>query len=290
MPYIEPHATYFLCTIQYKFKAGYKIKSNSLRIYYSTTPEIIPNTGCPYVSIDPSATPQTDQNMIYKRVINGWMEIKYRVPGVGTTLTPATTYWLRSWMQLYRSDDSAYKKYRGPANPTPANTSPDPTTQKLFEIADYSDSYTGEDGTEYEQNSWVDFTDCIVAPTYDVNYEDVNEDWEDANYVTHRIVPRSKVTGSLELQFDSKYRFNQLLKLIKKNRQVNGLGYIRLKLQINNDLDLDSGTGVGDDLETKRCISYEGSFFMKFENNPWNLPFFGHYDKYEPLRVELTEA
>ena len=92
MPYIEPHATYFLCTIQYKFKAGYKIKSNSLRIYYSTTPEIIPNTGCPYVSIDPSATPQTDQNMIYKRVINGWMEIKYRVPGAGTTLTPATTY------------------------------------------------------------------------------------------------------------------------------------------------------------------------------------------------------
>ena len=65
MPYIEPHSTYFICTIMYKVKSGYSVLDNSLRIYYSTDPDI--ESGTPYVPIN-----NTSGALLDRKIVNGW--------------------------------------------------------------------------------------------------------------------------------------------------------------------------------------------------------------------------
>ena len=285
---IEPKPTYFVVTFQYKFKSGYAVHDDSIRMYCSPDPEI--EHGTYYLELNVNST--TDPNILNRTIENGYYTISCRVPGVNDTpLNMDTTYWLRPFMQLYTTAGKPYKKYRGPGNnPIPETTGLTGPAQKLFSIATYSNPHTGEDGnTEYD-TSWIDFTSNIVAPTYDVNYEDVNEDWEDANYVTHRIVPRTKVKGSLELQFASKYDYNNFIRLLQLNSKINGNGYTQLRLQVNNNLEDSEDLFSTLDLANRRCVRNVGMFFITMENNPWNAPFFGHFDKYEPLTIELVEA
>ena len=285
---IEPKPTYFVVTFQYKFKSGYAVHDDSIRMYCSPDPEI--EHGTYYLELNVNST--TDPNILNRTIVNGYYTISCRVPGVNDTpLNMDTTYWLRPFMQLYTTAGKPYKKYRGPGNnPIPETTGLTGPAQKLFSIATYSNPHTGEDGnTEYD-TSWIDFTSNIVAPTYDVNYEDVNEDWEDANYVTHRIVPRTKVKGSLELLFASKYDYNNFIRLLQLNSKINGNGYTQLRLQVNNNLEDSEDLFSTLDLANRRCVRNVGMFFVTMENNPWNAPFFGHFDKYEPLRIELVEA
>lgn len=285
---IEPKPTYFVVTFQYKFKSGYAVHDDSIRMYCSPDPEI--EHGTYYLELNVNST--DDPNILNRTIVNGYYTISCRVPGVSDTpLSMDTTYWLRPFMQLYTTAGKPYKKYRGPGNnPIPETTGLTGPAQKLFSIATYSNPHAGESGeTEYD-TSWVDFTSHIVAPTYDVNYEDINEDWEDANYVTHRIVPRTKVKGSLELQFASKYDYNNFIRLLQLNSKINGNGYTQLRLQVNNNLEDSEDLFSTLDLADRRCVRNVGMFFITMENNPWNAPFFGHFDKYEPLRIELVEA
>lgn len=292
MSKIESKSNYFVCTVEYKVKAGFSVLDDSLRIYYSTTPNITSQT--PYVAVNNSSGAIIGLAMN----TNGWRLVRVKVP-VDASLTADTTYWLRARLEIYKTNGAAgaaesYKKYRSPKSPTPVTTSEDSKTRKLFQIATYSNPHEGDDGeTEYEQG-WIDFTDKITFGSYDINYEDTEEDWTDADYVTHRIVPRSKIKGSLELLFSSKYDYNKFLQLIKMNRAVNGNGYTQLKVHVNNDIDIYEeelfDTDQQLDLENRPCVSHIGNFFVKLENNPFNVPVFGHYDMYQPLRLEIEEA
>lgn len=283
---IDPRATYFNVTFKYKYKSGYLIRDTSIRIYYSDAYTIDSNT--PYTVVD---VRNRSSNIISMKKENGYNFVTCRVPEDGVTLDQDTTYWLRARLTLYADDGEKgtfYKRYRGPKSPVPETTGLMTQDQPLFCIAKYSHPHEGESGeTEYEVE-WIDFTKHITAPTYDVNYEDVNEDWVNADYVTQRIVPRTKITGSLEMKFFDKTDYMTFLALIKQNRNVNGKGYIELRVQVNNDID--EYSTEGSDLGTRRCVRHIGKFFMKMENNPWNVPLFGHLDKYEALRLELEEA
>lgn len=297
---ITPRGTYFIVRINYSMKSGYEIHSNSLRMYYSTSPEIV--HGCPYITLDPFATNPADPNILSKGISNdGSNYIVCRVPGINDTpLSMDTRYWLRSFMQVYKTGGGKYKKYRGPKNPIPAETIIEGPSQKLFSIADYSNPHpavdpdTGDTTSETEYDiSWVDFTENIVAPTYDVNYEDVTEDWEDANYVTHRIIPRMKIKGSMDLHFFTKYEYNNFVRLLQVNREANkeeANGCVQLKLQVNNYLDDTISPFNTTDLGDRRCTRAVGMFFLTMENNPWNIPFLGQFDKIEPLHIEIVEA
>lgn len=292
MSQIEPRSNYFICTIEYKVKAGFSVLDNSLRVYYSTTPSITSST--PYVAVNNSSGAILSLAMNS----NGWRLVRVKIP-VDASLSADTTYWLRARLEIYKTNGAvgaaeSYKKYRSPKNPTPVTTADDSKVRKLFQIATYSNPHEGEDGeTDYDQ-TWTDFTDKVTLGSYDVNYEDTEEDWTDADYVTHRIVPRSKIKGSLELLFSTKYDYNKFLQLIKMNRIVNGNGYTQLKVHVNNDIDIyeedlfNSDSQL--DLENRPCVSHIGNFFVKMENNPFNNPVFGYYDKYEPLRLEIEEA
>lgn len=286
---IDPRSTYFMVTFKYKTKAGYLIRDTSIRIYYSTSYTIDEDT-TPYTIVDVLNYPNT--SVLSTKKEDGYTVVTCRVPASDETqLSQDTTYWLRARLSLFSDnggDGKWYKWYRGPKSPVPETTTLASEIQPLFCIAKYSHPHTGDSGeTEYEVE-WIDFTKHIVAPTYDVNYEDVNEDWTNADYVTKRIVPRTKITGSLEMKFLTRYDYNNFLALIKQNRSINGKGYIQLRVQVNNDLE-DINSGIMD-LATRRCVRHIGMFFMKMENNPLNVPFFGHLDQYEALRLELEEA
>lgn len=293
MPYIEEYPNMFYCTVRFKYKAGYKINvGSSLRIYYSTTNTMDSNT--PYQQYNLLSDGAYDPAVKSYEVKDGWTVVVCQLP-YGSQLSDNTTYWLRARLQLYKSNGDAYKKYRAPKNPTPVTTSDGSKVRKLFQIAEYRNPYTDDDGEVVYQQSWVDFTQYIPAPSYDVNLEDIDEDWTDANYVTHRIVPRTKIKGSLELLFTEKEQYNRFLKLLKMNKLVNGAGYTQLKVQVNDDIDIYSNEIFikGDatlDLANRPCKTYIGMFFIKMENNPFAVPLFGHYDQYEPLRLEIEEA
>lgn len=272
------------CTIKFlfKIKAGYRTSdSDGIRLYYSTTGS--PTKDDNYLSITISQCPEVQS-----------------IPGQGVLCTYTfnnPTYSNKLYIQLRMKivDDSGswesyYASYKSDMKIVEFRQAS--RTQQLFYICDYYNKHTeiGDDGLEYEvwDKRWIDFTDCIELPSYDVNYEDVNEDWEDANYFTHRIRVRSKITGKLDLRFSDLARYNEFLHLLKKSKERNGHGtaYVELQLQINDDIDEYSADLVSE----MRCTFATGLFFVKMDSNPWVAPVFGHYDKYQAISLSINEA
>lgn len=52
----------------------------------------------------------------------------------------------------------------------------------------------------------ADYSDYIVASSYDVNSEDVYESWKDANFTEHRVTVAEKVKGKFKILCDP-FRF-----------------------------------------------------------------------------------
>lgn len=296
MTYIEPHTdieglSYFIVILRIKCKSGYELHDNSVRIYYSLTPSIVSGGGTPYVVINPNTI---DANTLERvEEDDGTIRLKCAVPTVPELQTdehlePNTTYWLRAWMRLYKSNGNPYKRYRDPKNPTPVVTSPNPINQELISIASYTNPHEGAEGdTEWDQ-TWFDLTPHILMSTYDVNKVDIEEDWEDANYVVHRIVPKERIEGSFDIKFRDQYSYNRFLQCIRMNRDANDKEHNRcvyLKVQVNNDLDEEYNAG---NVENMKCKMYYGFFFLKYDSNPWNAPILGHFDEYEPIRIEIV--
>lgn len=300
-----------LTTVTIKFrcscKKGYIIKFNddyiapasntaSVRVYYSATYNVTGANNCTYVQMHPPEDPNTtelNKNCVY--MAGGYYECTFDWTKP-QDVTSYTKLYLQLRMQLYTADGGEYYKtpasYRSPKNnSSPIEFTTPGSIQPLFQIAAYSNPHdVTEDGIKYTayEKEWVDFTDCVELPSYDVNYEDVNEDWEDANYFTHRIKVRSKITGKLDLRFSDLTRYNQFIHYVRKSKECNGNGtaYVELKLQINDELNEFSSSSIG----SMRCACEEGLFFIKMDSNPWVAPVFGHYDKYQAISLSINEA
>lgn len=288
-------------------KSGYCIKfsdtygvsradSGSVRLYYDSTPAITSKTSGGNAS--PFTTVQMYLNQNTKELTSGGWECvaEVPVPSIGTNLV-----YFQLRMLLYNDDpeqnwNSTYKyyaTYKSPIQPDVLGIKQAVigTTQPLFQVATYGSPYTvtDEDGEhQVYPKDWIDFTDHVALPSYDVNYEDVNEDWEDANYFTHRIRVRSKVNGKLDLWFSDLTSYNHFIHLLKRSKECNGNGtaYVELRVQINDSLDEWSGSTYNE----MRCEVKEGLFFVKLDNNPWVAPVFGHYDKYQAVSLSINEA
>lgn len=295
----------FSCKSGYciKFSDDYgisEVDSGSVRLYYSNTAAITSKT--------PGNSPFITMQMVEgvggnttKLTNGGWrcvMEVP--IPNIGNTI------YFQLRMLLYMDDSDLeygqmwnhvykyYATYKSPTQPDRLDikTITPGAVQPLFMVATYdSTPYTvsDEDGDHLVYpKDWVDFTNNVSLPSYDVNYEDTNEDWEDANYFTHRVRVRSKIDGKLELLFSDLSRYNQFIYLLKRSKECNGNGtaYVELKLQVNDSLDEYSSTSY----ETMRCEMKEGLFFVKMDSNPWVAPVFGHYDKYQAISLSINEA
>lgn len=273
----------------------YSAHSGSVRLYYSTTSTVTKDSDYTTMQMDLTTNTTYVSGRGYVSVI------EWPLPAQNTT------YYVQLRMRLYENDDNDpwrytvgyYASYRAPESPSAINGTeptpshdPDKANQPLFMVAEYTDKQTiiDEGGVIHDQwhKEFKDFTQYVELPSYDVNYEDINEDWDDANYVTHRIRVRSKITGKLDLRFSDLRSYNYFMTLLKQSKERNGKGtaYVELQVQINDDPD----EYTNSDLSKQRCTFKEGYFFVKLDSNPWVAPVFGHYDKYQAISLSITEA
>ena len=64
----------------------------------------------------------------------------------------------------------------------------------------------------------TDITKHIIAESYDVNEEDVYNEWTDANKVKHRDTIRQKIVGTFTLKFNTDKEYAYFVNLIKTSR------------------------------------------------------------------------
>lgn len=302
--------------IIFSFNAAYTFHDDSIRVYYTTDPDTY-SSNEPHVDLvppgraaqseDPDAldadtweTPYSMKiasNVVNKAITLGLTNAKFKVTFTIKHLTEGTTYYTRVWLRLYKSATATKVaiKYHDPAGEgvrkeiTMLGTAPLVTlaheSKPLFGIAKYTPNSQGS--TNYNID-YENFTDCIKLPSYNVNSEDVNEDWEDANYETHRVVARKKVTGKFEMIFPTMERQKEFFNYLEISKQLNGNGiaYVELRVQVNNAFEIKEGESIAD----AKPILYDGRFFIKIDNNAWVQPIFGHYDKYSPLSITITEV
>lgn len=309
--------------VMFKFNNAYVLKDDSVRIYYPTWAQVeadLPTeqrahvdlvppdseaTGAhilkaeswqkPYITVSDwkSLLPfHSESNQITRFMLglsNDYYVVTFTIPNLNAN----TKYAPRAILRLFKKSTSTEPKKRiydpsGKQNHKTADTSlVGPTyeyVRPLFGVAKYENANDVAIRTDY----W-DFTDCIKLPSYDVNSEDVNEDWEDANYEMHRIIARKKITGKFEMIFPTMERQKEFFYRLEQSKQLNGFGiaYVELKVHVNNVLDPRPGEVT---IADTQCLLYEGKFFIKIDNNAWIAPIHGHYDKYSPLSITITEA
>ena len=302
--------------LEFRYNSKYNLTKNSVRVYYTTTPG---QGNADYIDLVPPDSTETGEHIqkaeVWQKPYNGIGQTmaskisqlffdldcsNYIVSFKIGNLSANTTYYTTAWLRLFNSKGTLRKTLRDPIDENttynvktlaaPPSSSDDTSqTRPLFRVATYkpvpgvNNKYT----VHYEE----DFTQCIKLGTYDVNSEDVNEDWEDADYKTHRIVARKKVTGKFEMIFPSMERQKEFFYLLNRSRELNGEGnaYVELELLLNNVLDIDGNDTTDVDLNTTQCLNYRGKFFIKIDNNAWVQPIYGHYDKYSPLSITIQE-
>jgi hypothetical protein len=70
-------------------------------------------------------------------------------------------------------------------------------------------------------NGTMDLTTLIEVPSYQVNLEDVYEEWTDNNQVTHRDTIAKKAKGSFNVRFESVDQYQAFMMYLKNNKKQN---------------------------------------------------------------------
>lgn len=136
------------------------------------------------------------------------------------------------------------------------------------------------------QGHWVDFTNYIVAGSYKVFNTNVEETWEDANWVTHSEVGRKRIKGTFELLFRNKAMYNKFINIIQVNKEYEGRegSNVKMKLQINNELDDKSAV----DIENQLPAISTSLFKVSFEP-AWDVPLYG-IKECDAVEVSIEEV
>ena len=141
----------------------------------------------------------------------------------------------------------------------------------------------------YGYNGWVDFSDCVTVPDYKVNNTNITDEWTDGNHNLHSAVTQTRIKGSFNLWFQTKSRLNQFLACLRWNEQEYGTGRLRLKVQVNNELDLDDMDNYNPSaIETAQPATYNDLFKIDWDPD-WALPFFGTNNDHNAISMEIEE-
>lgn len=70
--------------------------------------------------------------------------------------------------------------------------------------------------------SSTDLTPWEKTENHDVNRDDVFEEWIDGNWITHRVISRTRISGTVQLSFARQADFNGFLSLMSSARDANG--------------------------------------------------------------------
>ena len=188
-----------------------------------------------------------------------------------TDLTPDTIYEFKIVAVLTKGSQSTthYSTYYE------AKTGTVTPNQPLLKICDGNEA----------NPAWYDFTNFITAPSYDVNETNVEETWEDASYVTHKIVVRKKIKGSFKLHFTNREDYYLFIDLLGKNETNYLKGYTLLQVQVNNRMN----SMVDQPYSKRKTVFVTAYFFVTISSNPWNVPYYGTSKDYEDISVSIEE-
>lgn len=70
--------------------------------------------------------------------------------------------------------------------------------------------------------STTDLTPWENTEVHSVNREDIFEEWVDGDWVTHRVIARTRVSGTVELSFARQADFASFMALMSSARDING--------------------------------------------------------------------
>lgn len=76
--------------------------------------------------------------------------------------------------------------------------------------------------TDLFKISTTDLTPWEKTENHDVNRSDIYEEWTDGNWITHRVITRTKINGTVELGFSRQAEFDSFLNLLATARDVDG--------------------------------------------------------------------
>ena len=79
-----------------------------------------------------------------------------------------------------------------------------------------------------------DFTHHITVPSYKVNKNQAYEEWTDSNYVTHREITRTKVSGNFKLLYDEIVELDEFFDTIEALKAASDDGSIEVTVYLNN--------------------------------------------------------
>ena len=68
----------------------------------------------------------------------------------------------------------------------------------------------------------TDLTKYEITADHAVNREDVYEEWTDGNWITHRVIARTRVSGTVKLSFARETDFSNFMSLMTSERDANG--------------------------------------------------------------------
>ena len=68
----------------------------------------------------------------------------------------------------------------------------------------------------------TDLTKYEDAEKHDVNRSDVYETWTDGNWIEHRVIARTKITGKVVLKFERLSDFQTVTSLLSSQRNADG--------------------------------------------------------------------
>lgn len=238
----------------------YKIKNKTANwSWQSVTLSCYLKVGSSMTHVDDYELP-TDKGTYTKTIVDAF-----------TNLTPASTYEFRITAIITKGSQSTthYSTYYE------AQTNALTPDQPLLKICDGN----------MENPKWYDFTKYITVPSYDVNESNIEETWEDASYVTHKIVVRKKIKGSFQLHFTKREDYYLFIDLLGKNENNYLKGYTLLQLQVNNHMD----SMVESDYSLRKTVFVTAYFFVTISSNPWNVPYYGTPKEYNDITVNVEE-
>lgn len=68
----------------------------------------------------------------------------------------------------------------------------------------------------------TDISEHILADSYSMNADSEYEQWQDGNYVYHRVPVRIRIKGSFKLKFKTETDYNNFINLVKASRENDG--------------------------------------------------------------------
>lgn len=68
----------------------------------------------------------------------------------------------------------------------------------------------------------TDLTQWEVTTAHAVNRDDVFEEWTDGNLITHRVISRTRVSGTVQLSFSRLSDYTSFLSLLTSEKNANG--------------------------------------------------------------------